>query len=332
MDRPSCPFCPFSHANPYILAQHVEANHPEDYPEDEIMYLPRAFLDNEEPEHQGNKSDAPSGYVECHCREIIALGELDEHLQLHSAEMENTDMAVDTAERPSPVGFPAIVPQRSKHRSLHKDTKHHNGVKDWVALLLGPGPSSSSSSSSSRSKTKHKDPKNVKRLGKAELGPYAHEDQMPLWLLKQLDAGAQVSFVNQINDDGKLVRVELVANETRGILPVLAQLCEQDRKLSKVFLCHPGVQHVFKTAQEGGFCGYRNIQMLISYIQASQSQGFEFFPGRVPSVLDLQELIESAWDRGINIAGRVETGGIRGTRKYIGTPEVGEGFPAHDNN
>ncbi|KAL8640568.1 MAG: hypothetical protein Q9228_002520 [Teloschistes exilis] len=263
MDRPSCPFCPFSHANPYILAQHVEANHPEDYPEDEIMYLPRAFLDYEEPEHQGNKSDAPSGYVECHCREIIALGELDEHLQLHSAEMENTDMAVDTAERPSPVGFPAIVPQRSKHRSLHKDTKHHNGVKDWVALLLGPGPSSSSSSSS-RSKTKHKDPKNVKRLGKAELGPYAHEDQMPLWLLKQLDAGAQVSFVNQINDDGKL----------------------------------------------------------ISYIQASQSQGFEFFPGRVPSVLDLQELIESAWDRGINIAGRVETGGIRGTRKYIGTPET----------
>lgn len=86
---------------------------------------------------------------------------------------------------------------------------------------------------------------------------------MPLWLLKQLDAGAQVSFVNQINDDGKLVRVELVANETRGILPVLAQLCEQDRKLSKVFLCHPGVQHVFKTAQEGGFCGYRNIQMLV---------------------------------------------------------------------
>lgn len=86
---------------------------------------------------------------------------------------------------------------------------------------------------------------------------------MPSWLLKQLDAGAQVSFVNQIDDDGKLVRVELVANETRGILPVLAQLCEQDRKLSKAFLCHPGVQHVFKTAQEGGFCGYRNIQMLV---------------------------------------------------------------------
>ncbi|KAL9587712.1 MAG: hypothetical protein Q9212_000003 [Teloschistes hypoglaucus] len=265
MDRPSCPFCPFSHANPYILSQHVEAIHPEDHPEDETTHLPRAFLDYEEPEYQGNKSDAPSGYVECHCHEVIALGDLDEHLQLHFAEMENTDMTVDSAERLSPVGFPAVVPRRSKHRSLHKDTKHHNAVKDWVALLLGPGPSSS------RSKSKSKDPKNVKRLGKAELGPYAHEDQMPSWLLKQLDAGAQVSFVNQINDDGKLMRVELVANETRGILPILAQLCEQDRKLSKVFLCHPGVQHVFKTAQEGGFCGYRNIQMLRHNRKASNS-------------------------------------------------------------
>ncbi len=33
-------------------------------------------------------------------------------------------------------------------------------------------------------------------------------------------------------------------------------------------------------------------------------------------------MIESAWDKGINDTGRIETGGIRGTRKYIGTPEV----------
>ncbi|KAL8944408.1 MAG: hypothetical protein Q9216_000459 [Gyalolechia sp. 2 TL-2023] len=75
-------------------------------------------------------------------------------------------------------------------------------------------------------------------------------------------------------------------------------------------------------AKEGGFCGYRNIQMMLSFIQAAQSQGYEYFPGRVPSILDLQELIESAWDRGINAAGKIETGGIRGTRKYIGTPEA----------
>ena len=145
---------------------------------------------------------------------------------------------------------------------------------------------------------------------------------MPLWLLKQLERGATVSLVNQIGPTGQIVRVEHVANETVGILPVLAHLCEQDPALSKVFLCHPGVKHVVKMSREGGFCGYRNIQMIISFIQATMVPGSEHFPGRIPSILRLQDLIEEAWDKGINSAGRIETGGIRGTRKYIGTPEV----------
>ena len=62
--------------------------------------------------------------------------------------------------------------------------------------------------------------------------------------------------------------------------------------------------------------------MMISYIQAAQSEGHNFFRGRIPSILQLQDMIEHAWDMGFNLTGRVETGGIRGTRKYIGTPEV----------
>ena len=146
---------------------------------------------------------------------------------------------------------------------------------------------------------------------------------MPEWLRKQLELGAKVTIVNQISQDGRLLRIETIANEVRGIIPVLAQLCEQDSALSKVYLCHPNVTHVVKMAREGGFCGYRNIQMLISYIQAARSEGHERFPGRLPSILQLQEMIEIAWDRGFNPIGRIETGGVRGTRKYIGTPEVG---------
>lgn len=62
--------------------------------------------------------------------------------------------------------------------------------------------------------------------------------------------------------------------------------------------------------------------MQISFIQGARSAGHQYFPGRVPSILQLQELIEDAWDKGINDTGRIETGGIRGTRKYIGTPEA----------
>jgi hypothetical protein len=72
----------------------------------------------------------------------------------------------------------------------------------------------------------------------------------------------------------------------------------------------------------GGFCGYRNIQMMCSYIIGVESQGYEHFKGKIPNIFDIQENIEHAWDLGINAQGRIETGGIRGTRKYIGTPDV----------
>lgn len=62
--------------------------------------------------------------------------------------------------------------------------------------------------------------------------------------------------------------------------------------------------------------------MLVSYIQLQHYSGYHNFPGRTPTIPFLQEKIEIAWDRGFNSNGRAETGGIRGTRKYIGTPEA----------
>ena len=73
---------------------------------------------------------------------------------------------------------------------------------------------------------------------------------------------------------------------------------------------------------EGQFCGYRNIQMLSSYIIASEMPGSEHFLNKVPSIFDLQDAIEAAWRQGIRPDGLAETGGIKGTRKFIGTPEV----------
>ena len=145
---------------------------------------------------------------------------------------------------------------------------------------------------------------------------------MPSWLRKQLEMGAPIKVTIKIDHSGALVRVESIANEIRGTTTVLGQLCDQDRTLSKAYLSHPDVRHVVKMSKEGGFCGYRNIQMMASFIQDAKSQGYQNFRETLPSILELQDAIESAWDRGINDAGRIETGGIKGTRKYIGTPEV----------
>ncbi|KAL8673668.1 MAG: hypothetical protein Q9168_001923 [Polycauliona sp. 1 TL-2023] len=342
MEAQTCPFCLFADSNPYLLAQHVESLHPED---GEPSFVSRHFLEEHLPpacREATAPREAPShGYIECECGEAIAASDFEDHAQLHSAEAADTvtELAdILEPDRPTQlhpitgsvnpidslpmtIHFPAThqsaESSESKHAPRAVDRRGRPIVSDRIARLLG-----SDASCKKRDVAKQRANKNAKRLGEAELGPHAHEDQMPAWLQRQLERGAKVTIVNQMNREGQLVRQELVANETRGVMSVLAQLCEQDKMLAKVFLCHPGVQHVFKMAKEGGFCGYRNIQMMISYVQAAQSQGHELFPGRLPSVLELQELIETAWEQGINTAGKVETGGIRGTRKYIGTPEA----------
>lgn len=153
---------------------------------------------------------------------------------------------------------------------------------------------------------------------------------MPNWLRRMLEEGAKVSVTNRIGPDGNLIRVENIANETPNLVPVLARLSQLDRNIERAFYCSPEVRHVCKMPREGGFCGYRNIQMLISYIQRTHPQGAKFFPGRLPTILRLQDLIEDAWDQDINSTARIETGGIRLTRKYIGTPEAEALFVSFD--
>ncbi len=145
---------------------------------------------------------------------------------------------------------------------------------------------------------------------------------MPDWLRKMLEKGAKITVVYQIGTHGQVLRSEHAANEHRGIMPVLSQLCAQDDSVVKAYLCHPSVTHVVKMNREGGFCGYRNLQMLISHLKDTRSRGCEYFSGGIPTILQLQDMIERAWDMGFCEFGRVETGGIRGTRKYIGTPEA----------
>jgi hypothetical protein len=181
---------------------------------------------------------------------------------------------------------------------------------------------------------------------KSQLGPHANEKRMPDWLVKVLQRDGERVVMERYDDEGILRKCRVTPNRAEGILPVLQQLLEQDRGVKWAFLCHPAVRHVSKLKREGmvdltikrililtfvgGFCGYRNIQMLSSYIVAVQSQGHENLKDRIPSIFEIQDHIEMAWDLGINKQGRTETGGIRGTRKYIGTSDVRSSLPCLD--
>ena len=145
---------------------------------------------------------------------------------------------------------------------------------------------------------------------------------MPSRLRRLLDNRAVLVSRTSIAPDGRLLRYKTADNEVANVIPMVSRLLQRDKSVKRAFICSSDVSQIFKTPGEGGFCGYRNIQMLISYIRGSKTTGHEHFLRRIPTIFQLQDLIERAWDMGFNSSGRAETGGISGTRKYIGTPEV----------
>src|SRR2546423_15624721 len=101
---------------------------------------------------------------------------------------------------------------------------------------------------------------------------------MPESLIRELEKGGKESTVQRIGSDGKLVVSTLVSNETEGLISVIALLSEEDPDVETAWLCHPSVKHVGKEVyRAGGFCGYRNIQMMLSYCQSVPVAGAERF-------------------------------------------------------
>lgn len=115
----------------------------------------------------------------------------------------------------------------------------------------------------------------------------------------------------------------LIAEETdknclEGTIPILAILLQKDSRVDSAYLCHNDAKQVYKISGEGDhFCGYRNIQMQLRNLSPEHSKSNSTYP-----ILEIQDLIEKAWESGFNASGLVETGGILNTRKHIGTSEV----------
>ncbi|KAM3417946.1 hypothetical protein BST61_g6158 [Cercospora zeina] len=161
-------------------------------------------------------------------------------------------------------------------------------------------------------------PRSPGRLGKRELGPYAFEKSMPSDVRKALIYGPEPETVQRIGSNGALYRHRIVPNETAGLPRAIADLCALDENTAATYLCHPSTRHIHKIECEGNFCGFWSCQVLLSYVQHLDREG----PQGMPHVIQMQEVIERAWDNGICAYGKVQTGGIMNTRKWIGTTEA----------
>ncbi|KAG0246690.1 peptidase family C78-domain-containing protein [Mortierella sp. GBAus27b] len=85
-------------------------------------------------------------------------------------------------------------------------------------------------------------------------------------------------------------------------------------------------------ADRGWGCGYRNIQMMLSYVTRQPVTNEESHEGRdntdpglghIPTIAELQNQIEFAWANGFDPSGASQLRGkVAGTRKWIGTTEA----------
>lgn len=163
------------------------------------------------------------------------------------------------------------------------------------------------------------------RLGTKELGPYAFEKAMPREVRRALENASKPSYECRIGPSGKVIREAIVYNEKPRPIPILADLSAHDPNVTIAYFSHKSVKHVHKVKCDGNFCGYWNIQMLLSYRLARiEDPAHGYLP--LPNVLEIQDTIEAAWDAGTCAFGRTETGGIRNTRKWIGTHEAAAYF------
>lgn len=334
----SCPFCGHQNGSEYNVQLHIEERHTDDSPFVPESERPKKISRLSKNSNASSKGSSASGtslmpadtWTRCTrpgCGEHVLISETDEHLDLHAAAAlaeQDEEQAPPLPPRRSPPRKTAEKETFSKSRELlppsPRKLEKRSHVRDksprkGTSLLSFFTSTSTHSRSTVR---KFYEPKTPGRLGKKELGPYAFEKRMPDDVREYLIYGAKPQYVQRIGRDGRLVREGFVPNETVNLIPALANLCSLEEDTKATYLCHPSTRHIRKLYCEGNFCGYWNVQVLMTYVQHMMPSG----PQEIPNVIQIQKTIEKAWDQGILSFGRTETGGILDTRKWIGTQEA----------
>lgn len=332
----SCPWCGFRDPSDYAIQLHIEEHHTEDSPF-AVPACPPSSSHSKAPRKSAARSPSRSEerWTKCTrqgCGEVVSLAEADEHLATHEAiaAVEDEDcrphknthsLARSSLQAKAESKSPSSAKQL-KRESQHKRrpaSPNRSPVKSIRRYFFGVPPSNGSI----RNPLQERREKG--RLGTEDLGPHAFEKKMPADVRRALETGARPVHENHIDRRGQLVREVYIPNETSDLIRVLADLCSLDGTTTAHF-CHPGTKHVRRIRCDGNFCGYWNIQMLLSYLHAAGPAADP--PGRrlLPTVPQIQATIEAAWANGICAYGRTETGGILDSRKWIGTHEAAAYF------
>ncbi|XP_072525563.1 zinc finger-containing ubiquitin peptidase 1 isoform X2 [Salminus brasiliensis] len=125
-------------------------------------------------------------------------------------------------------------------------------------------------------------------------------------------------------DDGR--------SRTAGVLEALYDFYQREaRDTVHVWLCAETDHYSSSDGDKGWGCGYRNFQMLLSALQRTEEYtALHTLPGSIPSIPQVQALIEAAWAEGIDPQGASHFNRkLKGTRAWIGATEIYSVLTAH---
>ncbi|KAI9322248.1 peptidase family C78-domain-containing protein [Dichotomocladium elegans] len=132
-----------------------------------------------------------------------------------------------------------------------------------------------------------------------------------------------------INADSELWETLTALSEESRTAGVIPRLGPQFRNLSRkgttaaAYLCSPYTDHIGTGIMDLGWgCGYRNCQMLMTFLQRKQEAG-DYLLRQVADIGGLQLLLERAWREGFDQQGAKQLDHhVYKTHKWIGTTEV----------
>ncbi|XP_010883467.2 zinc finger-containing ubiquitin peptidase 1 isoform X1 [Esox lucius] len=117
-------------------------------------------------------------------------------------------------------------------------------------------------------------------------------------------------------DDGR--------TRTQGVLGALYEYYQREaRDCVHVWLSADTDHFCSSDGDKGWGCGYRNFQMLLSSLHRMEPYKNGISEGSVPSVPQVQALIEGAWREGLDPQGAIQFNQrLQGTRAWIGATEI----------
>uniref|UniRef100_A0A6B2LD29 UFSP1/2/DUB catalytic domain-containing protein n=1 Tax=Arcella intermedia TaxID=1963864 RepID=A0A6B2LD29_9EUKA len=116
------------------------------------------------------------------------------------------------------------------------------------------------------------------------------------------------------------------STRTYGIIKSLRNYYMYNALRLKSFGLCPYVDHFQTAYQDKDYgCGYRNFQMMLSYLFTVPHMKSLLFDGTgsFPPILKIQEILEEAWRKGFDRMGASDLNfKLRNTTKWIGTSEI----------